>query len=277
MATQNHGTPQASEKTRLEQKKRREQNWNKYNTPERPITIFPAKGFSNTTEKWGVAKLPEGAQKIDVPLMVIGTGRCGTDNIAKLMTKIGADFGHEVVRADGCSTHFFYVDSDWYPMQSHDEVGVAHVAQRPSDFNFKHVVHLVRNPLITVSSITEIFKPLEFEFLEENGVIPIVDRTKKKREYRGMLAWYYMNKKIDEAFPDAPLMRIEELNEWWPKLLDMASLQQVPKPDIGPSNKSGFRTKSHWMTPKEMFAIDAELAEKIFDLAEKYGYSLWSK
>jgi hypothetical protein len=252
--------------------------WMRFNRPERPIRVFPARAENaSNVEKWGVDRLPEDAPRQKRKVLITGSGRTGTHNMSKLLRAVGIDVGHEFMGEIGTSSHFFCADSDWYPFfpfVKGVDFGKAHAAQRQSDYLFENVIHVVRHPLLVIPSVEAKFGTMDYEFMEDNGIFPgPMTRTgnQKKRGYRGMMVWYWNNKYIEDHFPDAMRVRLEDLDKWWFTLVEMCGFPGVPKPQMPPSNKS----RSLWYKPvhtADLDVIDPKLSRLIYEMAARYGY-----
>ncbi len=251
--------------------------WLTFNKPDRPLNVFPSRREAHAgVEKWGVWKLPADAPRKTRKILLTGTGRCGTHNLSKLLQAAHIDVKHEMVGAIGTSSHHFAVDSDWYPFLPFTDLGKAHVGERQDDYVFEHVVHVVRHPLLVVPSVEAKFGPMEWEFLEDNGVFPgVMNRTgtQKKHGFRGMMVYYWSNKWIDDHFPNATRVHLEDLKDWWPQIVDWCGYPGTPQPPIPPSNQS----RPLYYKPlsiEQMREVDPELLSNISSMAERYGYEM---
>lgn len=255
--------------------------WMRFNKPERPIRIFKARADNaSNVEKWGVDKLPADAPRQTRRVLITGSGRTGTHNMSKLLRACNIDVGHEFMGEIGTSSHFFCADSDWYPFfpfVKGVDFGKAHAGQRQSDYIFENVIHVIRHPLLVIPSVEAKFGTMDYEFMEDNGIFPgpmtrVGDQ--KRRGYRGMMVWYWNNRYIEEHFPNAIRLKLEDLDKWWLRLMDMCGFPGVPKPALPPSNKS----RSLYYKPlsvEQIEMVDRDLTRKIRDMAERYGY-VWS-
>lgn len=252
--------------------------WLRFNRPERPLRFFEARASNESNvEKWGVDKLPDDAPRLTRQVLLTGSGRCGTHNLSKLLKACNIDVGHEFVGEIGTSSHFFCAESDWYPFfpfVKGPAFGKAHVGQRQSDYVFKHVIHVIRHPLLVIPSVEAKFGTMDYEFMEDNGIFPgPMTRVgnQKKRGYRGMMVWYWNNKYVEEHFPNAMRLKLEDLDKWWFTLVEMCGYPGIPKPPIPPSNQS----RSLYYKPvktADLDVIDPELSQKIHEMAARYGY-----
>lgn len=226
--------------------------------------------------RWGVFKNKE---KLNRKLLIIGTGRCGTDFMSRLFISNGYDVPHERIGKFGGSSHWFITDSEWYPVLTFASGLKAHIGQRKSDYNFEKIIHLIRNPLDTIRSISNIFRSTDFDFLVHNGIIPenIIFKG-KKRFYKGMILYYYVNKFILDNFKNSLLVKIENIKNEIPKICSFLKIKQLNIPSEKPTNTSknilGFRLSKEEADFGVLKAIDFELASKIWHLSKNLGYSI---
>lgn len=210
-------------------------------------------------------------------ILIVGTGRCGTHYLSRLLKDNGLDVPHERVGREGTASHWFVCDSEWYPILPFTPGFKAHVGQRKSDYCFKNTVHLVREPCKTIQSITNIFRRTDLDFLFENKIIPEnIKRTGKRRWYRGMLVYYYVNKWIMEHFTEATLIKIEEIKRHIEIVGEMVGGIPLTIKNERPSNTSknilGYRLSKETVTFSTLKATDYKLAEKIYWLGKTLGY-----
>ena len=88
-------------------------------------------------------------KKIEKEILCIGHPRCGTKYISGLLTSFGYEIGHENMKKKGISSWMLAVMSNTYPW---GDVGID--KNKPfSVFNFKYIIHIVRNPFNAIPSI----------------------------------------------------------------------------------------------------------------------------
>jgi len=80
-----------------------------------------------------------------VKLLVTGCPRSGTTFVARVLQRLGLDVRHEDTGPDGAVSFALTVDDDEYPR--------GHKGPRRSATKFDVLVHLVREPLATISSM----------------------------------------------------------------------------------------------------------------------------
>ncbi len=226
--------------------------------------------------RWGVTKVKSKTKR---KVLITGTGRCGTDYISRLFVENGYDVPHERVGEYGSSSHWFITDSDWYPVLTFTPGLKAHVGQRKDDFIFEKTIHLIREPLVTIKSITNIFRSDDYEFLEANNIVPPgINLKSKKRFYRGMLIYYYVNKFIRDTYPESLLVHIEKIETEINSISEFLNIPKLNITSLKATNTSkrilGFRLSKDEVTFATLKAIDYSLAEKIWHLSKSLGYSL---
>ncbi len=209
-------------------------------------------------------------KKIQLPILILGTGRCGTRFMAKVLQMCGLDVQHELCGEHGTSSHFFHSDFHWYPYLPWYP-DRAHYGERRDDYEFKHVIHMVRNPLTCIPSIAKIFQALEWEFMEDLGY----DVMGKGKILRCMKMYYWINMAVEPqiAHPSTHRFKIERIQFDWKKLPFHSEFNLPMKP---PREKpinvgSGYR-RSQPTTWKELKKIDLDLANEIQRMAKRYGY-----
>lgn len=233
-------------------------------------------GMRSTVEKWGVDKHKD--KPLDRLLLITGTGRCGTTWWARALQSVGLDVQHEKTGEHGTASLFFTApDSDWYPrLPWLDADQKNHVGERKSDFRFKHVVQVVRNPLTCIPSMGPIFPSVNYEFFEMHGIIP---PDIKPRLLRCAHAWYNLNRLAEEQ--SEYRWRLEDQNDFaWNRVMVMWGARSVqtgrryPYPNLKPVNRgTGFR-KSQPTTIADLAKLDRLLATNIQKMGRKYGYRL---
>lgn len=233
---------------------------------DRKIYTLPKTTYSlrSKCEKWGVAKRRKKEKRM---LLITGSGRSGTTYAARTMQAIGLDIPHEKVGEHGTSSLFFLMDSAWYPMLPWYK-GRNHVGERRSDFEFAHVVQIVRHPLKTIPSIGKIFNGLNFELFEEQGVIPKGIKNKMLR-----CAWTYYGLNMLAEKQAELRIQLERYRESWPALMRVIGYEGTPFPaSVKPANRGlGFRAATP-LTWEDLDALDPELSRNIKLMTRRYGY-----
>jgi hypothetical protein len=238
-----------------------------HNDEGREIRVFEKEPhLRSSEEKWGVAKR---RSKPEVKkLLVLGTGRCGTMFTTKALRTVGINVTHEKVGEDGTVSHYFLVDSDWYPMAPWQEnQQKKHVGERRSDFEFEHTLHIVRDPRKAIPSMTKIFGSVTWQFYIDNGVIPA---GIKNPMLRAMHLWLRHNELAQEQ---ADLTyNLERYAQAWPAIMEILGRNEPYPAHLKPMNKTGgFRAYTP-LTFNDMRHLDNNLANQIRNLARSYGY-----
>ena len=234
----------------------------------REIYTVPKTTYSlrSKCEKMGVKK--RRGKPLKRLLLITGSGRSGTTYAAKTMQAIGLDVQHELTGADGTSSLFFLVDSEWYPALPWYP-GRNHVGERRSDYEFQYVLHVVRHPLKTIPSIGKIFNGLNYELFEEQGVIPIGIKNKMLR-----CAWMYYGLNLLAEKQATMRVQLERYEHSWPAIMRMLGMSRgtlFPR-HVKPANRgTGFRA-SVPVTWEDLDALDPELAMNIRKMTRRYGY-----
>lgn len=196
-------------------------------------------GLRSAAEKHGVRAT---AKKIHRHLLVTGTGRCGTTWLSRTLLATGLDVPHEHMGKHGTVSMYFQVDSPWYPFipWAKPLEKIAHVGERRSDFNFNHVVHLVRHPLKVAASMRSIIGELTYEWAEFNNLLP-VPWNYKPVIVRNLLYWLASTENCERQ-ADQTIVLDNFSSMDWDEMLRHAGLPRVEMPEIPPANKSsGFK------------------------------------
>jgi len=208
-------------------------------------------------------------------ILVIGTGRSGSKTITHQLRKAGLDVGHEHCRSEGTSTHYFHTDHKWYPYFPWTDKGIdrkAHLGERMSDYKFENIVHVVRNPLVCIPSISRVHTEMDYEFLEDLKLIPM---GLKGGLLKAMHYWLSVNKAIEENLAPHLRIKLENLDKEWPKIMRLVGIEntKIPMPDKRMNKTSGYR-KYDPITKQDILDEDWAIGKEIVSLAKKYGYKL---
>ena len=76
--------------------------------------------------------------------LILGHPRCGTRYMALLFNSLGFLVGHEYFREYGIASWLYAVDSDNCPRFIPNEFKKSH-------FNYRHVIHVLRNPIDAIA------------------------------------------------------------------------------------------------------------------------------
>lgn len=199
-------------------------------------------------------------------VLFTGTGRCGTKYVAELFTANEIDIGHEVCGLDGCSSHQFVYNADWHWLAMGLPVGYVHLGEHRSDYEFKHVIHLVRNPLTCIPSIASWFHDCDWIWLRAFSSIP---EWATRHDLRSaMHAYLVMN---EAAEPQSEKrVRIEDIDTEFPVLSQdlfgkTPRVTKLQKANASPAQPQ----RVSWDT---LLEIDRAAADGIYKMAQRYGY-----
>lgn len=211
--------------------------------------------------------------KIKRELLVTGNMRTGTTWLTHALQCIGMDVMHECLGSDGSVSWPFALDWHWYCERPNNapKNRTHHIGEgRRSDYSFKHVVHLVRDPIKTIGSMVSIMPTIEQNWLAEQGIIDMEARPKLLRM---MQAWHAINARV-EAQTDFRIklerMQPDDDRDWrrLMKLLD----RRDPLPTLPPKNTSRGIFKAKTITWDDLLDTDQRLAGAIMKMGKRYGY-----
>jgi hypothetical protein len=225
-------------------------------------------------EKWGVDPLPKKKQgSVKRHVLVTGTGRSGTTYFSDLLTLLGLDVGHQRNGKDGCSGAEFAVDHDWYPwFPVYGGGDCANVGERRSDYDYKHILHIVRHPLRCIPSLMRNYPAINPEFWADNGSMD-PSFMDKSSIVRNAAMYYAINKRIDESGQAEYRCQLEKIHERWGTLMEILELKGTPDPKLGATNKAtgwGQYEPLTWQGLENQ--VGSTLAKSIYQQAKEYGY-----
>ncbi len=177
-------------------------------------------------------------------IYICGTARGATLYITKVLRALGYDVGHEKVGADG-------------------SVGYHLALIRPDN-----CLHQVRHPLKQIASM---LVHQAWGFMDSMIDLP-------NRKLLGcMTYWLEWNKLCDEFC--VWRYKIEDLPEIWDEFLEKIGHKKCDLPDIptneNSSTKNGYLERKSYeiLTWDNLFEHNKELAQKIKEKSDEYGYS----
>ncbi len=171
-------------------------------------------------------------------IFVAATVCSGTMYIAKILSAIGYDIGHESAAPDG-------------------SVGYQLVVVKP-----KNCFHQVRHPVEQISSSTTL---VSWGFIPK--VIDIDIDTLTGR----MQCWLEWNKMCEEFC--VWRYRIEDLPNIWSEFLERINHKQVTLPEVSTKENSRKHLSNYKkLTWADLFEENVTLAQEITDKAKEYGY-----
>ena len=244
---------------------------------QREIHWYPKKYVHKKMDEecWGVDPLPKKLQgSVKRHVLVTGTGRSGTTYFSDLLTLLGLDVGHQRNGNDGCSGAEFAIDSDWYPwFPVYGGGDCANVGERRSDYDYKHVLHIVRHPLWCIPSLMKNYPAINPEFWADNGVMDpkVMDGSSV---YRNASMYYGINKVIDESGQAEYRCQLEKIHEHWEELMDVLEMHGTKDPSLEATNKASGWGQYEPLTWGELeYYVGATLAKAIKEQAKSYGYT----
>jgi len=225
------------------------------------------------TPLYGVSKLD--AHRFRLPLLVTGNGRSGTTWLAKTFEKADIDCPHEHCGQHGTVSWYFFADSNWHPYHvSHRPVGrVIHVGERRSDFRFDYVVHLIRDPLKVIGSMSRVMSMTDHWYAVDNRAYmkEIYTDTTVSRLCKTMhMAYGIWSRVLGNC---DMTIRLEDVPKKWPTLMSMLGQdRKLPMPELPPTNKSSGIYKANVITYAMMEKEDRPLAKHIARIANRFDY-----
>jgi hypothetical protein len=224
------------------------------------------------TEKWSFSpRIGRPEKKL---VAFYGTGRCGTTFSANALRSVGLDVRHQNIGRDGTSSHWFFVDSEWFPRALYT-TNRAHVGERRRDFVFEHEVHVVRNPLSCVPSMCAVFGSIVFEFAADNNLL-LPNEVSFDKMTKTALWWLRVNEHIEKSVRPALRINLESYRESWPTLMSyLGQDPALPYPVTVNKNKAWHRHKHtkflNWSQLED--AVGKTLAKRVRTAARRYGYA----
>lgn len=180
--------------------------------------------------------------------LVIGTGRCGTLYAAKYLQALGLDVPHEKMGRDGTSNWWLGVPWEMYPTPK-----------------FDRVLHIYREPLATISSLTTCGPQHEFwQHSIQNSPVQASDPVL----VRAMKHWLYWNS-MCELIADKSLA-IEHWDTDWIEDFFQVTDTQPAIPKDTHTWKGRFIERT-WMDLKDM---EPDITRLIRRKARRYGYEI---
>lgn len=174
-------------------------------------------------------------------LLVIGTGRCGTKYVSRLLQSAGLDVGHEKLGEDGIAA--------WRWAMPH--VRKSHA--------FFRLVHVVREPLACIASLQTIQGGSWRWIIKHSPVQPSMSGTK-----RAMWHWWHWNL-LCQAQASATV-RLEDL----PLLAE-----DVFGVSVAADTPTNINARRHGpVTWDDLRRESATLTDAIRALARQYGYEV---
>lgn len=209
--------------------------------------------------------------KIDKTFLVTGHPRCGTGYMYKLLNAFGYELGHEVIKRDGVSSWLFAVpnDSIW-------------IKEKRNDFNFKYVLHNVRNPYTALNSIAFTETPVKGKVFKK-GVYQAYEYRKKyinipenKPFYiRAAISFLEWNRLIEEQNIANSFIRVEDGIEM---LKDFCDYRRIPYSiDHSKLPSTNYNGRKHdTLNLNHYFDFPNEILESLNNFCLRYGYPIFT-
>lgn len=179
--------------------------------------------------------------------LVTGTGRCGTLYAAKYLQAMGLDIQHEKMGRNGTANWWLAVPWSLSPLPIFDKV-----------------VHIIREPVATISSLTACHVDHEiWEHVIPNTPVLETDPLL----LRCMKLWHYWNL-ICEGLADVSF-RIED----WDLHVQAVFSVNGPAPNI-PKDTHTWKQFFTPVTWEQCAEMDWELTRLVRKQARRYGYSV---
>ncbi len=188
--------------------------------------------------------------------LIIGHPKCGSKYMATLMFEFGYEVGHEKYSKDGIccwqNVNVLNISQQWGP-------------QRITDDYYEHVIHYVRNPYHSISSIiVENRQPESYNFrrdlIKHHFNIDLNDHSETGA---AILSYVYYNR-LAEAQGPTIRIQVENAYEQLSSYLD----QKLPKGRLPTNINSNAKRKN----PINWTRIDDKLYRLLNDTCKRYGY-----
>jgi hypothetical protein len=241
--------------------------------------------------------------KNELKIVATGTGRCGTTYVAKLLTSLGINCGHESVfdysndeiikkrivdKNYRTLSKVSQIDNDNWINPKTITADSSYMAAPYLDWpelKKVKVIHVIRNPLNVIRSFVLDFKyfnknmPDKKNIFNELGfeekiwkILPELSTIQNKFE-RGCYFYIYWNKMIEEKIQNKKSIRIniEDKN----KVNKIANFINKPEITFMENNTNSFENITKKKPSKEITLDDipdGEIKNELLKMMEKYGY-----
>lgn len=183
----------------------------------------------------------------------LGLPRGGTRYASRLLVSAGVRALHEANGRDG-SVSCWLVPNDWWHPHAQSN-GIR------SDFPEAHLIHVVRNPLDTISSLSVFNHHLFWQWQRWHSGI---DYEKNSIRFYANF-WLRWNDLIEKQNPFVRLS-VERPAESWQKICETLEIDK-PLPEI--EIDSTWKTKEK---PKVTWSDLGDLEASVREVAKRYGY-----
>lgn len=203
-------------------------------------------------------------------ILITGCGSSGTTYISRLLQINGLDsshdsgYGKDAIVTNACNGNEIYI-------YDYEKFGIKeYVKFKVNLKEFKRVIHLVRNPLDSISSVLAKWRSWGGIWLHVRENLKELDDSNSISIRNAMAYWIYWNKKIQEVADFR--FKFEDLLEDPSPLFQYIDFDYTVKMDN--KKKIASANKKKKSTFKKLINEDYELAMKLKELAKEYGYNL---
>lgn len=209
--------------------------------------------------------------------LCVGHPRCGTNSIAHYLQQMGHDVGHENMKSAGVSSWMLAVEDSSYPWGN---------VTNKSQYYFKHIIHVIRNPFHAIPSIIleNKYSPFNKSFLFKrkhikrilNIDLPLVDfnNCDFKTEFKVAIQCYLYWNRICERLKPGTICRIEDISS----LSKFNLYNRHIEADRKNSNKlyNGKKYLKPVVTPEMFESLEPKIKGELQCFCEKYQYDIKS-
>ncbi len=193
------------------------------------------------------------------PVIIVGTPKSATMYIATVLNKMGLDFQHEHYAKDGFADWRLAPKEKSQPWDGYTDM---------IDFKNTIILHQIRNPLDTMSSMQQIG---EHAWKYITAYIPVTMEDSIIK--RCMATWYHWNLLAESI--SCFSYRIEDFEKTFPVFCKKIHHPElIKKQEIIQTVPKNINTAKPYnqLTWKHLIREDHRLTRKIWRLAKKYGY-----
>lgn len=203
-----------------------------------------------------------------IELLLTGCGSSGTKYISELLKKNGIDVGHDFnpIGKRGFVTNAIVNKEVWvydkakYPLEV--------VKEKILLSNFSNIIHIVRHPLLVISSIIKKWENNNNIWLHiQNGALSS-EKDKNISILNAMKYWLYHNKHIMKY--TKKIVKFEDVlqnSDTLEKYLNKSIVKTLNKK----INSSNTNIKLDW---NSLFNVDKHITNEIIKLCDIYGYEI---
>ena len=221
---------------------------------------------------------PKRKSNFNIDFMILGHPRSGTGYIAKLFSSLGVEIGHEGIGKHGVSCWTFVAEKANHLHGGSGKMGkIAKVSRQ--DFNYKHLVHIIRNPFDVINSVyyTESVPYSQvFRLLHALPRISTDFRVKKKEHKENLsdsiLSVVRWNNMIESMNPDA-LFKVESCEEEVTEFLEAQGYKLKKEKVFGNKHYNTRKASSeNKLKISDYDCIEPEVLEELNTYCQKHNY-----